>query len=155
MDDPAIERRSAFVVAGLRYHGLLDGEALGELWEAFGDRFDEFADAATSEDGFGVTVDYDDETGFVDYVAGVEVDPDASLPDGAHTVSVPEQTYAVFETTMSTADETMTDIYASWLPDAPYDRADGPGFERYGASFRPDDPNAPFDVCVPVVEREP
>ena len=41
-------------------------------------------------------------------------------------------------------------IYNLWLPGSGYQEAAAPWFERYPATFTPDDPAATFSIYIPV-----
>jgi hypothetical protein len=41
-------------------------------------------------------------------------------------------------------------IYNLWLPGSGYQQAAAPHFERYPATFTPDDPAATFSIYIPV-----
>ncbi|WP_458205646.1 GyrI-like domain-containing protein [Haladaptatus sp. NG-SE-30] len=154
MNTPEFESREPFTVVGLNYRGPNENDEIPQLWEAYGKRIHEFLDLALSNETLGVCYDHDDETGELGYVAGVVTDSDATIPEGMTAITVPEQTYAIFTTTLDTLEATIDEIYEQWLPASEYRRTDGPEFERYGSEFDPDDPASKFDYFVPVAESE-
>ncbi len=91
------------------------------------------------------------------YMAGVEVAPDAKLPDGLELWPVPEQTYLVFRQTLDAGElhpqmRAATEaIWSKILPNAPYKLANGPDFEAYAEGFAPGKAGAVVDYYVPII----
>ena len=63
-----------------------------------------------------------EETGSWQYLAGVRVPTDATVPNGLHAYRAPDGTYAVAETTAAEIEYTYYTIYKNWPPDSPYER---------------------------------
>ena len=59
-------------------------------------------------------------------------------------------TYAVFTCTLSTLGDTYRQAYHVRLPEAGYEATGGADYEVYGEEFDPQDPEARFDVYIPV-----
>jgi len=150
MPDPPIVERESFTVVGLSYHGTNQEGEISALWEQTADYEDALGSLALDDDAYGVSYGGDPETGEFDYVAGVRADPDADVPDDMEAVSMPAATYAVFTTTLSDIQETMAWVHGEWLPDSGYEMALGPEFERYDSAFDPRDPDADFEIFVPI-----
>ena len=95
--------------------------------------------------------------GSLRYMAGVEVAPDAALPDGFELWPLPAQTYLVFRQTLDGGElhpqmRAATEaIWSKILPTAPYTLANGPDFEDYPQDFAPLRAGATVDYYVPVV----
>jgi AraC family transcriptional regulator len=87
-------------------------------------------------------------------MAGEEVKQVGDLPAAMTSWDIPANTYAVFETTLSTIGETFGHIYNAWLPNSGYQHAVAPHFERYGKTFNPDDPNSTFEIYIPVEKKQ-
>jgi len=155
MEEPELTAREAFTVAGLKYRGANEKGEISELWSAFGKRSERFASIAASGDAYGVSFNFDDETNAFDYVAGVEVRPDAEIPEDMHTVDVPEQTYAIFTCTLDELGETIDGIYQEWLPESQYARVASPEFEHYDPEFDASDANSTLELYLPVTETQP
>ena len=91
------------------------------------------------------------------YMAGVEVAPDAKLPDGLELWPVPEQTYLVFRQTLDGGElhpqmrAATQAIWSKLLPEAKYKLANGPDFEDYSEDFTPTKKGATVDYYVPVI----
>ena len=91
--------------------------------------------------------------GQLDYMAGVAVAEAVDLPAGMTSWHVPANTYAVFETTLPGIGDTFGYIYNVWLPGSGYQQAAAPYFERYPATFTPDDPASTFSIYIPVEKK--
>ncbi len=61
---------------------------------------------------------------------------------------VPENTNAVFETTLATIGDTFGYIYNTWLTGSGYRHAAAPYFERYGENFSPENPA--LTIYIPI-----
>jgi len=79
---------------------------------------------------YGACFSADENTGEFNYVIGLEIKDDASIPSEYHTCEIPEATYAVFSTPLS-SDEDFVDsiqgtwqfIFNSWFPSSGYEYA--------------------------------
>lgn len=147
-----IENYPAFTAVGMkmRYKGNKD---IPGLWEAFVPRMREVHNIDDSDRSFGVMGNYDQATGEFDYLAGVPVSSATEIPAGMDWWDVPEQTYAVFCCTLQTLGETFDQIYREWLPASPYIRSNGPEFELYDQSFRPEEGKFAVTIWVPVWKK--
>ena len=83
------------------------------------------------------------------YVTGVEIAPEAALPEGWIEVTVPAQRYVVFAETggVTMIPRAWVTIFMEWLPKSGVKMTDGPMFERY-----PEDwvTSGDFEIWVPV-----
>ena len=102
---------------------------------------------------YGLMDHFNEELGRLDYMAGAAVVQAVDLPAGMTRWNVPENTYAVFETTLPNIGETFDTIYNSWLPTSGYQHVAAPYFERYGETFDPDDPTSKLSIYIPVEKR--
>ena len=95
-----------------------------------------------------------DDSGHMDYVAGVEVSDFSDLPREFASVRIPQQRYAVFthRDHVSTIRRTINTIWNSWLPASNLKAADAPSFECYDENFDPLTGNGGFEIWVPVRE---
>ncbi|HEY71116.1 MAG TPA: AraC family transcriptional regulator [Anaerolineae bacterium] len=134
-----IEPKNGFTVVGMKYRGKNQKNEVPKLWEAFIPRMNEVPNRTESKISFGVMDNYDEETGEFDYIAGVAVDSDKSIPDGMVSHTVPEQTYAVFRCTLPTLHPTFQHIYQEWLPESGHERSKGPELEIYNEEFHVDE----------------
>jgi AraC family transcriptional regulator len=148
--DPRIVSKRAFTVAGLKYQGKNENNEIPALWQALGPRMGEFRNVADREAAYGVMEDMDEESGTFDYVAGISIQEGADVPHGMSTVRIPEQTYAVFYTTLPNLMDAFHRAYDQWLPASGYQRAPGPEFERYGEAFDPEYPESEMEIWIPI-----
>ncbi|MBN1661511.1 MAG: AraC family transcriptional regulator [Anaerolineae bacterium] len=148
--EPRIVSKRAFTVAGLKYQGKNENNEIAGLWQSLGPRMGEFRNLADPEAAYGVMNNIDMGSGRFDYVAGVSVQEGADVPQGMSTVHVPEQTYAVFHTTLPALMDAFHLAYEEWLPASDYRRACGPEFERYGEAFDPQSPESEMEIWIPI-----
>jgi AraC family transcriptional regulator len=154
MVEPTTVEADAFAVVGLHYQGTNEQGGISDLWHSFEGVEDELTAIQTDQARYGVSYGGDPDTGEFEYVAGVRADPDATAPEGMTAVELPAATYIRFETTLRDIESTMRTIHTEWLPASEYELAMGPEYERYPADFDRSDPEATFDIFVPVVPAE-
>jgi AraC family transcriptional regulator len=94
--------------------------------------------------------DYDESSGEFDYLAAMEVESVATIPEGMMSLEVPEQTYAILTCTLPTIRQAFDHIYHTWLPQSGYQRAPGPEFEYYDERFDIRNPDSEMDLYIPV-----
>ena len=150
MVSPQITDLEAFTVAGLHYEGTNEAGGIADLWERIRAREADLSAIRTTTDWYGISFGGDPETGEFEYVAGVKTDADVDPPDEMTAVEVPAATYVQFSTTLADIEGTMEQVYGNWLPESAYDMAMGPECERYPPDFDRSDPDAEFEVFVPV-----
>lgn len=94
-----------------------------------------------------------DDAGDYDYMCGVEVRAVPAEPAEFTALTLPAQTYAVFEQHghISTIVSTWKGIWEEGLSHAGRKAADGPSFERYGEQFDGRTGLGGFEIWVPVV----
>jgi AraC family transcriptional regulator len=83
------------------------------------------------------------------YVSGVEIEPDAARPEGWVEVTVPPQRYAVFAGAggIPTIRRFFAAIFMDWLPKSGRKVAEGPMIERYPESWVT---SGDFEIWIPV-----
>jgi AraC family transcriptional regulator len=148
--EPKIINRPAFTVVGAKYHGKNENDEIPQMWGEFGPRMGEIKHVVDPHVAYGVMDNYDEESGTFDYLAGLEVESAVDLPEGMVGWEVPEQTYAVFTSTLPTLHETFQHIYETWLPQSGHQRAGGPEFELYDENFDPQDESSEMYIYIPV-----
>ena len=86
------------------------------------------------------------------YLASVEIDPSASLPQGMVTCRTPGGLHAKFvhHGPIAGIGETMGAIYVGWFPSSGYTRGEGPDIERYDARFHPTRDDSVLEIFIPV-----
>jgi AraC family transcriptional regulator len=150
--EPKIVTKPTFTVVGMKYRGKNEKNEIPQLWEKFMPRAGEIKQRANPF-GYGVMDNYDEKTGEFDYLAGVEVQNVSDAPEGMESWQVPEQTYAAFPCNLKNIKETFQQIYHEWLPQSGYQRTDGPEFEYYDESFRPDQGKLDLFIYIPVRKK--
>lgn len=148
--EPRIISRPAFTVVGMHYRGKNEYGEIPQMWRQFGPRIGEIKHQVKHGVAYGVMGNYDHSMGEFDYVAGVEVDSVADIPEGMVSWEIPEQTYAVFSFPFAALREAYQYAYKTWLPVSDYQYADGPEFEFYPEEFNPDDENSKMALYVPI-----
>lgn len=145
-----IVQRPAFSVAGILYHGKNEHNEIPQLWDQFWPRHAELQSVVEPQVSYGLCDHVDERTGEFDYVAGMQVAPDALLPVGMVKWEIPALTYAVFTTTLPKIGPTFDAIYREWMPNSEYHRTAGPDVELYTAEFDPNAPDSTFYLYIPV-----
>jgi AraC family transcriptional regulator len=148
--EPKIESRPAFTVVGMKYRGKNEQDEIPNMWGEFASRVVEVQNRVEAHATYGVMGNYDEDSGEFDYVAGLNVVPDAAVPEGMVRWDVPAQTYAVFSCTLPTIGSTFEHIHHTWLPASGYRHAGGPELELYDEAFDPEDPESVMYLYIPV-----
>jgi AraC family transcriptional regulator len=143
---PTIVNKPAFSVVGLLIHTVPMSPDIPPLWDQLVPRMDELPPSAEPHVSYGL-MRYDPAMNALDYMAGNPAGPGA-VPVGMDRWDVPENTYAVFETTLATIGDTFGSIYNTWLPTSGYRHAAAPYFERYGENFSPENPA--LTIYIPI-----
>jgi AraC family transcriptional regulator len=105
---------------------------------------------------YGVVWGVDRSEGSFDYMAGVGVNPDATVPEGFVIKTIPAASYAVFRITLNggalhpQVKAAMAMIWGELIPAAGLKVADSPDFELYDGEFSPNRPGAVIDFHVPI-----
>ena len=103
--------------------------------------------------GFGFSID-GEEGGEFFYLMAVEVLNFDRMPVEMLGKVIPESEYAVFTVKgLSAIKDAYTFAYGEWLPRSGWKHTLNFDYEFYGTKFaNPDDPNAEFEICIPVVK---
>jgi AraC family transcriptional regulator len=142
---PHFVTKPSFSVAGLRIHTQPKSPEIPKLWNAFVPRMDELKNISEPHASYGVMASTDNG---LDYLAGNPVNDATDLPESMSAWEISENTYAVFESTISTLTKTFDYIFGWWLPNSEYKQASGPLLGRYGETFGPENPVV--DIYVPI-----
>jgi AraC family transcriptional regulator len=145
---PHFVTKPAFTVVGLRLRTKPKSPEISKLWDQYVPRIDEVPHIAELDVSYGVMASVDDA---LDYMAGNPVSKITKLPADMSSWDIASNTYAVFETTIPTLEETFDSIFASWLPTSDYKQTSGPLLERYGETFSPDNPV--LSIYIPVEKK--
>jgi AraC family transcriptional regulator len=120
------------------------------LWQRFMPHYDSIPDKANPIPA-GVTTNLDDDGNF-DYVCAVEVKRFGDVPAPLVKVTVPKQTYAVFQHRghISTVNQTFEAIWNDWFSFHDKTTADGPSLERANPGFNTMTGNGGETLWVPL-----
>jgi AraC family transcriptional regulator len=141
--------KNSFTVVGLRITTKPKSPEIPKLWDAFVPRIGELQNVSEPYASYGVMAST--ENG-LDYMAGNPVNDATDLPEGMSAWDISENTYAVFESTVSTLPKTFDYIFGIWLPNSEYKQGPGPLLERYGENFSPENPVV--DIYIPVQKAD-
>jgi AraC family transcriptional regulator len=147
---PRVVSSEAMLIFGLSERHTGSNARIPSQWERFVPHLGHLANQVGS-DTFGVICNTDD-AGTMEYVCGVQVSEFPAEPAAFARRRIPPQTYAVFHHRdhVSAVSDTWKAIWNQGLPGAGLDAADGPSFERYGASFDGRTGAGGFEIWVPV-----
>ncbi|OPL19616.1 MAG: hypothetical protein AVO35_09890 [Candidatus Aegiribacteria sp. MLS_C] len=140
-------------VAGMEYTGT-DPEGIVQLWTDFVQQADGIPGKYPEDDGYGILMDYDPETGDFTYMAGTAWSGEGELPRGMTSVEIGSGTYAVFTFEFDMVDEIYGFVYDEWLPVSGWVRGGGCDFEYYPEEFVPSDEGVLMQLYVSVEEAE-
>jgi AraC family transcriptional regulator len=155
---PRFENGKPLRIAGLRERYPMNGDAQKSIplqWRRFMPHIGKVP-GQVGRVAYGLCFDAADGSAF-DYVSGVEVSPDSTLPEDLISVDIPAVKYAVFPHNgpASTLSQTCQSIWSKWLPNSGYKSANVAGglglFERYGEKFDPQTLTGDIEVWVPVL----
>lgn len=149
--DIKIEKKPAFTVVGMKYHGQGPSPKIPQLWGEFLQRVSEIGNRTNENLCYGAEDNYDEATNEFDYLACVEVDQADNVPAGMEQWQIPANTYAIFPTSLPDINETFASIDAK-LADSGLERLPAPEFELYDETFDNQDPTSLLYIYVPVKE---
>lgn len=160
--EPRFEEREEFVIAGYRKHTRDGFNVIGEAWFELKNNMD--AIKRKNEHTMYGFEDYSedfspDPLSFY-YMAAVEVDKNAILPEGAYRKVVPKAKYAVFTVNGNNAGgeigKAFHYIYFVWLPNSEYciDENALSDFEFYDERWDCQLATAQMDIYIPVRKME-
>jgi AraC family transcriptional regulator len=144
----------ALTIAGLSLPMAEDpGAAIPALWQRFGAYIGNIP-GQVGRVAYGV-LRRNDETGAVDYIAGVEVSGTDDLPAEFTIVDIAARHYAAFSQPehISAIRGVWMAIWNRWLPGSGYEAVRAPDFERYPECFDPRTGNGGFEIWLPVKRR--
>lgn len=144
-----IAERPAMTVVGMLYHGRAGGPEIPQMWERFGPRMETIEQATNSMVCYGICRDLDMQSGEFDYLAAVEVEPGAPVPEGMVRWEVEGGLFASFPTTLAAIGDTYGRS-EQLLAGAGYRRTCNPDYELYDEHFDPAQPDSVLYVCIPI-----
>lgn len=148
MLEPKIVNFPKKIIMGLQ-DKLVDFEVIPHIWQRFNTRRSEIPGAQESAD-LGIVLSTDGEEKI--YLAGTEIMEFEKIPEGMTTLHVPPGKYAVFihQGPSSALQETLKQIYESWVPQSQIKLRNAPQLEVYDLLLKEGDPGYQFEICVPV-----
>jgi AraC family transcriptional regulator len=158
--EPEVAVQPARVLVGLRtrFFGV-DSEKndfatkLPDLWGRFMPRLAEIA-SGEAPVGYGVIQQTPEHGEELEYLAAIEVDAGAAVPDGMMRYELPAARYATFlhRGHLSRLDTTVNYIYSSWLSRSGLRHTYGPDVEVYGPGYRHESSDSELHYAIPVAE---
>ena len=146
-----IETKPAFTAAGMNYFGKNENSEIPQMWDQFMPRHGEISGKVEPSVCYGICGEME-EDGRFRYLAGYQVAPGNEQPQDMQSWDMPEQTYAVFPSTLQTLHETYQYAFQTWLPQSEYEHAPGPDFEFYDEDFDPKAGTGLY-VYIPVKKK--
>lgn len=147
-----IVKRPAMTVVGMLFHGAGMSPEIPKLWDKFGPRMETIAGSVNPMVSYGICANMDMQTGEFDYVAAVEVEEGAPVPEGMVRWQTPEGAYALIPATLSTIGDAYQ-LAQSLIPDAGYQRVGNLDYELYDERFDPTLPDSVLYICIPVEKK--
>lgn len=147
--EPKIVTKPAFTVVGMKYRGENKNNEIAQMWQEFIPRIKEIKHMIKNDLSYGVCSDLE-ETEVFEYVAGMEVERAADIPEGMVSWTVPEQKYAVFACTLPTLHAAYEHAFQTWLPQSGYVRGDSFDFELYDEEFDPAVEDSQMYIYIPI-----
>ena len=147
--EPRILSRGPFRVVGLAREFTCESSvAIQAQWERFLGELGAWK-PNTRDPAYGVRIGVGER---FSYISGIETDGLCRAPYGWSRISVPGQTYAVFEHDdhVSSIRNVWSTIWNVWLAESSLVPADGPEFEMYGPNFNPADGTGGFEIWIPI-----
>ena len=105
---------------------------------------------------YGAIAGTDMDAGIVEYMAAVEVEDLAAVPEGVGRMRVPAQRYAIFEHHghISGLRKTWDSIWGAWVPQAEFKPGRYTDFERYDERFDPRTGSGVIEIWFPIEDKE-
>ncbi len=156
--EPRFEEKEEFVIAGYRKHTREGFDVIGESWFDLKSNLDaiERKNAHTMYGFEDYSEEFCSEPLAFYYMAGVEVDMNATLPEGVYRKVVPKAKYAVFTVNGNNARgeiwKAFRYIYFVWLPNSEYciDGNTAFDFEYYDERWDCQLGAAQMEIYIPV-----
>lgn len=155
MKEPKVEKKDAFVIAGLKYHGKNEHGEIPAMWQKF-NKICATEEPFACGPCFGVCDDAmmdknDVDYGAFNYYAGSMIKQESDTPDGMVSKAVPAITWLIFEHKgkLDTLENTYNYIYKQFMSDSRYEPA-GIDVEMYDERFIPDSEDSVFEIWIGI-----
>jgi AraC family transcriptional regulator len=147
---PRLTHKDAIHAVGMCGRFVPFDSRIPELWARFVPRIGEIP-LRRGAHTLGVCVDDADGEG-ITYLAAVEVERIASVPDGMFALTLPARRYAVWthRGPLATFPDTVKLVFGRWLAESKLPHAEAPDFEWYDERFDPERGAGEIDVYVPL-----
>ncbi len=148
-----VENTEPIVVAGLSRNYLF-GKPMdpSAQWQELGKHLGNIP-GQKGDVAYGLCYDLDGGIG-IEYVSGVAVSQNGTLPEGFVLKQLPSFSYAVFEHKghVSRIGQTCDAIWKEWIPGSGYAKPEDANFffERYGEKFNPATGEGDIEIWIPV-----
>ena len=149
---PRFENGKELLIAGLNEKYTFETRVnIPTQWHQFAGTYLGRVPKQVGKNTYGVCWKYEPGCGF-DYLTGVEVGDESSLPKEFTSVRLPAQRYAVFTHTdhVSKIPQTLDAIWSKWLPSSGLQIAESASFERYTEQFNPETGIGGIEIWLPV-----
>lgn len=153
--EPRIVRMGERKLIGMAYHGKNENDEIPRFWQKYWDRIAELPNRSRPGESYGFCFSIEgEEGGGFFYLMAVEVSNFDRMPVEMLGKVIPESEYAVFTVRgLAAIKDAYTFAYGEWLPKSGWRHTLNFDYEFYGTKFaNPDDPNAEFEICIPVVK---
>jgi AraC family transcriptional regulator len=147
---PRLESEGPRIIAGLiQRHDCSNPAGIPEQWQRFskwiGNIPGQIGDAA-----YGINSNFDEE-GTFDYMCGVQVSGESTIPSDLKVLKLPAQTYAVFEHAGHIAGirGSFTSIW-NWFSASDLKPTEAPNLEKYGRQFDPATGLGGLEIWIPI-----
>ena len=149
--DSDIKKKETFSVLGVQFRvdkGSETSELFAGIWERFESYGEIIESLSTEKQYFGVNFPTPNEE-VTDYMAGMMVAKDTSVPDGLVKRTVPGGDYAVFMCPVEEIGKCYLHIFTRWLPAAPVlFNSKNPVIEEYPEK----NSTGPVRIYIPVMK---
>ena len=150
--NPELKKRELFSVLGVQSqigHNSETASVFEEIWKKFEAEVDKIEPLSIEKNYFGIRFPcHDDGT---EYLAGMAVPPDTSVPEGFVIRTVPEGEFAVVEVSIGDIGKTYGIVFNDWLPKSKVVHdSNRPVCEEYLANSFPER----VRLCIPVKEKK-
>ncbi len=146
--EPTILDKPVMKLVGILTTGKPDQLNYDDIWRnQFGSREAQIKPYSIDQAYYGAWTS--DNQGQQAYLAGMAVQEIPAVPESCALVELPAAKYAIFPCSLSTISATYNEIYGQWLPNSPYEFAEGSSdYEYY-----PPEPATPA-IYIPIKVKE-
>jgi predicted transcriptional regulator YdeE len=151
LDAPKFENHGEMLIAGPDETYTFETRSnIPNQWNRFAPNIGRVP-GQVGKSSYGVCWNFKPGVGF-DYLTGVEVSSDSTLPASFTHIRLPAARYAVFthRQHVSAIPQTLDAIWQKWLPNSGYQATGAPCFERYTEEFNPHTGMGGTEIWIPI-----